>query len=144
MERAFTSEEFLKGVDYKATEGDECLIAYFIGAIGKNLSPEKLEILKNDDNLKHAYGLKPAFQRYRINNFLNSQYSTLKKDISSERSQILGKEPLGMWKKVIEGYHTEKFSAYGLPVKYSSVESRHFSALRKAAMDYEETEVSGV
>lgn len=102
-------------------EGDLDLVAYCKGVLEKHLPPEKVQVFLEDSNITKLAPLTTELQRSSINMFLNSQYSTLKGDITTHRDYILRHSPIENWQRMFEVYHAPTLARLGLPVRYEDV-----------------------
>ena len=71
-----------------------------------------------DPNVQTAAVLTTEIQRYKLNLFLNSQYSMLAGDISVHRGYCLTSGPIDQWIKMFQTYHAPTLVRLGLPAGY--------------------------
>lgn len=100
----------------KITDIDLVGAARAILAKHVNNDPVKLHAFDASVNIQIANGLTTEVQRYKLNMFLNLQYSALKGDISMHRAYILSDGDAATWLKMFDTYHAPTMVACGLPV----------------------------
>lgn len=115
-------EAFLAGCQpYKFKEGDYNLIAAARECLVKhsNNNPVLLAAFDSDPNVVQALELTTNIQLYKLNLFLNSQYSQLSGDISTHRGFIIQDYNLETWLKMFDTYHAPTMVRLGLPRVYA-------------------------
>ncbi len=82
--------------------------------------PRVMAAYESDNNVMSAKALTTEIQRYKLNMFLNLQYSALSGDISVHRGYILRDGPAESWLQMFETYHAPTMLRLGLPISFGS------------------------
>lgn len=79
-----------------------------------------ISIFDNDKNILMALNMNSKVQRFKLNTFLDTQYMTLKRDLTTERSMLLDSGDMSDWLKIFKEFHIPNMKKFGLPVDYSN------------------------
>lgn len=79
-------------------------------------TPEQLMAFDNNWHIHTAKDLTTEIQRYKLNLFLNGQYSSLQGDISVHRGYIITGVGVDMWLKMMDTYHIPTMLRLKLPI----------------------------
>lgn len=79
---------------------------------------EGIAIFDNDPNILFAKDQNSNVQRFKLNTFLDTQYMSLRMDVSQERSMLLDGGSMQSWIDLFNTFHIPALRAYGLPRAY--------------------------
>lgn len=114
-----SAEDFLSKVQpMNLKPGDVDLIGQARAILAQhcNNDPAKMQAFDNDNNISVAKNLTTEIQRYKLNMFLNTQYSALSGNISTHYGNILRTGTASDWLKMFSTYHAPTMVRLGLPV----------------------------
>lgn len=77
-----------------------------------------ISIFDNDPNILMAKDMNSNVQRFKLNTFLDTQYMSLRTDVSQERSMLLDSGNCSNWLKMFIDFHIPSMKALGLPRSY--------------------------
>lgn len=78
----------------------------------------EIQVFDTDANICVARNMNSSVQLYKLNTFLDTQYMSLKRDVSSERSMLLSDATPENWLQIFIDYHIPFMKAMGLPKAY--------------------------
>lgn len=79
---------------------------------------DSIQVFDNDFNISVARNMNSSVQRYKLNTFLDTQYMSLRTDVSQERSMLLPDATPENWLQIFKDYHIPFMKAVGLPKAY--------------------------